>query len=93
MQTYTHGQLYMQVYTYGQLHMQAYTQNSNTLDTDRTQHNSPHHVIAQHYSSALVSLHIRWRKENFGVRFKDVIVNYSFFFLKKKRKCVSACKL
>jgi len=54
--------------------MQAYTHDSNTLKSDRPQHNhSAGYVTAQQYSSALLSLRFRCRKENFGARFENVM--------------------
>jgi hypothetical protein len=57
--------------------MQAYIQGSNTLETDQPQrNNSADYVIAQQYSSALVSVRLHCRKENFGARFEKRYGNF-----------------
>ena len=74
MEAYTYSQLHMKAYTYSQLHMEAYTLDANTLETDRPQHNhAADCVIAQPYSSALVSLRFRCQKKNFGASFENVM--------------------
>jgi hypothetical protein len=60
------------VYTQGNSNR---NQNSNTLETDRPQHDRPAaYVIAQHYSSNFAALLFHLRKEKLGGRLKNVII-------------------
>jgi hypothetical protein len=66
------------------LYTRQYISNShyNTLEPDRLQHDrpTPACVITQQYSpTTYVSLHLHNRKEDFGARFKNVIIHFTFF--------------
>jgi hypothetical protein len=58
---------------------------SNTLEPDWPQNDHPvAYVIAQQCSSATY-LHFHCRKEKFGVRFRYVIMSFSFYFFLQLR--------
>jgi hypothetical protein len=69
------------VYTQGD---SSRNRNSNTLDTDRPQHDRPApYVIAQQYSSNFVALLFHLRKEKFGGHLKNVIIPILFLNFNK----------
>jgi hypothetical protein len=64
-----------------------WNQKSNILGPDRRQHDHPATcAIAPQYSTTLISLRCHFSKQNFGTRFKRVIVSIYFVLL---WKCLS----